>query len=98
MNEKTRKLLSQLISDNGSDLHIAANNPPMIRIHGKLVPMDGQPVLSSEDAFAIISQILQTEEVRELERTGELDAAIELEGGYRIRINAYRQQNTYAIA
>ncbi|MDR1290058.1 MAG: PilT/PilU family type 4a pilus ATPase [Planctomycetaceae bacterium] len=98
MNEKTRKLLSQLISDNGSDLHIAANNPPMIRIHGKLVPMDGQPVLSSDDAFAIISQILQTEELRELERTGELDAAIEIEGGYRIRINAYRQQNTYAIA
>ncbi|MDR1485232.1 MAG: PilT/PilU family type 4a pilus ATPase [Planctomycetaceae bacterium] len=98
MNERTRELLNRLVSDDGSDLHLAADNPPMIRIHGKLAPMDGQCVLSSDDTFAIISQIAQTEEIQELEKTGELDAAIEIDGGYRIRINAYRQQNTYAAA
>ncbi|MDR2761513.1 MAG: PilT/PilU family type 4a pilus ATPase [Planctomycetaceae bacterium] len=98
MNKRTIDLLNRLVSDNGSDLHLAANNPPMIRIHGKLIPMAGEVVLSGDDTFEIISQILQTDEVQELEKTGELDAAIEIDGGYRIRINAYRQQDTYAAA
>ncbi|MDR2642073.1 MAG: PilT/PilU family type 4a pilus ATPase [Planctomycetaceae bacterium] len=98
MNEKTQELLKRLVAENGSDLHLAANNPPMIRIHGKLVPMEGQFVLSGDDTWAIISQIVQADEIQELEKTGELDAAIELDGGYRIRINAYRQQDTYAAA
>jgi twitching motility protein PilT len=98
MNKRTIDLLNRLVSDNGSDLHLAANNPPMIRIHGKLMPMEGEVVLSGDDTFDIISQILQADELQELEKTGELDAAIELDGGYRIRINAYRQQDTYATA
>ncbi|MDR2346019.1 MAG: PilT/PilU family type 4a pilus ATPase [Planctomycetaceae bacterium] len=98
MKDRTINLLNRLIADNGSDLHLAADNPPMIRIHGKLIPMEGERVLSGEDTFAVISQIVQTDEIQELERTGELDAAIEVDGGYRIRINAYRQQDTYAAA
>ncbi|MDR0391191.1 MAG: PilT/PilU family type 4a pilus ATPase [Planctomycetaceae bacterium] len=98
MNERVSGLINRLILENGSDLHLAADNPPMIRIHGKLVPMDGQPILSSDDTLEIIAQIIQENEIHELEKTGELDAAIEVEGGYRIRINAYRQQNTYAAA
>ncbi|MDR2171997.1 MAG: PilT/PilU family type 4a pilus ATPase [Planctomycetaceae bacterium] len=98
MDKRTRELLNRLILDDGSDLHLASENPPMIRIHGKLAPMSGESVLSAGDTFSIISQIVQVDEIKELEATGELDAAIELEGGYRIRINAYRQQDTYAAA
>ncbi|MDR1923927.1 MAG: PilT/PilU family type 4a pilus ATPase [Planctomycetaceae bacterium] len=98
MNEDTQALLRYLISEGGSDLHLAADNPPMIRIHGKLVPLADQPVLSASDTQLIISQLVLESEMHELQRSGELDAAIELEGGYRIRINAYRQQGSYAAA
>ncbi|MDR1959662.1 MAG: PilT/PilU family type 4a pilus ATPase [Planctomycetaceae bacterium] len=98
MNNTVRELLFQLIDANGSDLHLAANNPPMIRIHGNLVPMKDQPVLTDTDTLSYISQLLREPALQELQKIGELDAAIELEGGHRLRINAYRQQGTYAAA
>lgn len=98
MNHLTRELLHQLIRQNGSDLHLAADNPPMIRIHGKLVPMDGYEILSAGDTEAIISQMVASPALTELHKTGELDTALQLEGGHRLRINAYRQQGTYAAA
>jgi twitching motility protein PilT len=98
MDNKSHELLQRLISDNGSDLHLASENPPMIRIHGKLIPMQNYPVLMEEDTFQIISQLVNETDLQELQKTGELDAAFELEGGHRIRINVYRQQGTYAAA
>ncbi|MDR0335818.1 MAG: PilT/PilU family type 4a pilus ATPase [Planctomycetaceae bacterium] len=98
MNNESHELLQQLIAKNGSDLHLAAENPPMIRIHGKLIPLNNDPVLTDEKTFSIISQLVDQSALQELQKTGELDAAFELEGGHRIRINAYRQQGTYAAA
>jgi twitching motility protein PilT len=94
----TNKLLKQLIKLNGSDLHLAAENPPMIRLHGKLIAMDSQPVLTGEQVRDLIRQIIDDCEYNELTETGELDTAISLEGGFRLRINAYRQQDSFAAA
>jgi twitching motility protein PilT len=98
MSSEARKLLQRLITENGSDLHLAADNPPMIRIHGKLIPLKDYPVLTADKTFSVISQLVSQPSLEELQKNGELDAAFELEGGYRIRINAYRQQGTYAAA
>lgn len=98
MSSEARKLLQRLITENGSDLHLAADNPPMIRIHGKLIPLKDYPVLTADKTFSVISQLVSQPALEELQKNGELDAAFELEGGYRIRINAYRQQGTYAAA
>lgn len=98
MNNETRELLHQLIALNGSDLHLAADNPPIIRIHGTLVPIEGYGVLTGAQTESIISQMVSSAAMTELHKTGELDAAIEIESGHRLRINAYRQQGTYAAA
>ncbi|MDR2116804.1 MAG: PilT/PilU family type 4a pilus ATPase [Planctomycetaceae bacterium] len=98
MSGEAYKLLQQLVTENGSDLHLAADNPPMIRIHGKLIPLKNHSVLTADETFSVISQLVNQPALAELQKTGELDAAFELEGGYRIRINAYRQQGTYAAA
>ena len=98
MNEQSDELLRELVRLNGSDLHLAAGSPPLIRIHGSLVPVSGAETLGSDGVANLIRDILGVEGFEELERTWEHDSAISLEGGYRLRINAYRQQGTYAAA
>ncbi len=98
MSLNAHSLLREMIKSDASDLHLAADNPPMIRIHGQLLPMDSIPVLTAEEVEALIRQLVDDSEYDELTKTSELDSAISLDGGYRLRINAYRQQNTLAAA
>lgn len=91
-------LLKEMVSQGGSDLHIAAGNPPALRVHGKLAPMKNHPVLRPADTEKIIRELVSKNEFQALKDTGELDSAISLEGGYRLRINAYRQDDSLAAA
>ncbi len=96
--ENARNLLNRLVELKGSDLHLAADNPPMFRVHGKLFPLENAVNLTGEQTLGFLSELLGEQPLHSLRETGELDAAIDFEGGYRIRINAYRQQGTYAVA
>ncbi|MDO4549998.1 MAG: PilT/PilU family type 4a pilus ATPase [Planctomycetia bacterium] len=98
MKLKTDELLHHLIEQNGSDLHLVAENPPMIRVHGILLPLQEHDILTSEETEFHISQMVSESAMQELRSTGELDAALQLEGGHRLRINAYRQQESFAAA
>ena len=91
-------LLGELIERGGSDLHLAAENAPSIRIHGRLTSLKDRPALSATEVEDLIEQLVGHADFEELTRTNELDRAISLEGGYRLRINAYRQQDSYAAA
>lgn len=98
MSLKTHDLLREMIRQDASDLHLAAGNAPRLRLHGLLVPMASVPVLGPEAVADLIEQVVTAEEFSALRATGELDTAISLEGGYRVRINAYRQQDSLAAA
>jgi twitching motility protein PilT len=41
-------LLKLTVEKNASDLHITAGSPPVLRIDGKLVPVDYPPLTPSE--------------------------------------------------
>jgi len=92
------ELLRKLVSLDGSDLHLAADAPPAVRIHGRLDPLPGYGPQTAEDINNMIRQMVGEQDYLVLSKTGELDRAITLEGGYRLRINAYRQQGTNAVA
>ena len=98
MNEETNALLHELVRLNASDLHLAAGNPPVVRIHGNLRPLPNRGPLDEETVDALILQMVGKDAFQALSDTGELDRAISLEGGFRLRINAYRQHDTNAAA
>lgn len=98
MNDQAKELLQELVRKNGSDLHIAAGSYPLIRIHGTLQRASDADVLDEAKAADLIRSMIGDRGFEELERTWEHDSAISLEGGYRLRINAYRQQDTFAAA
>ena len=84
------QLLMTTIDKKASDLHLTVGNPPMLRIHGSIQPMDGKAVpLTQEDLHASLNDILAEEQRKRLERDKELDFALELRNVGRFRANVF---------
>ncbi len=92
-----KPLLEKIIKPGVSDLHLKANEPPMIRMLGKLHPI-GTNNLRVEDVDAIVASLINDEQKTRLKEDGDVDIAMDIEGQGRLRINIYRQRNTYAIS
>ena len=88
-------LMSQLVADGGSDLHISAGLPPYGRFNGQLRPID-ETVLEEESCNRLIFSMLNNAQRKQLEQTWELDCSYGLKGVARFRVNVYRQRGTYA--
>jgi len=85
------ELVQQLVERNGSDLHISAGAPPMIRINGKLVSTE-QEVLDNETTKKIVYSILDNDQILRFERDYELDMSFGISGLGRFRTNVFYQR------
>jgi len=84
------QLLLATIDKKASDLHLTVGNPPMLRIHGSIQPLDGKAApLTQEDLHASLYDILTEEQRKRLERDKELDFALELKNVGRFRANTF---------
>lgn len=83
------ELLTHLVSQEGSDLHLRVGEPPVFRVHGKLTRTPNPTIASTED---IIYPILNEERKKRFEKTMELDLSYEIEGVARFRVNCFRQR------
>ena len=74
--------------NNGSDLHITSNSPPIIRIHGDMMPMK-LPPLSADDIKNLIYSIMTEQQRADYERDFEIDFSISFSNNMRFRVNAF---------
>ncbi len=65
-------LLRMLIDREGSDLHLAVDNPPCGRVHGSIQHFGNVP-LSSEDTERLMKSIASVDNQRELQEVGGTD-------------------------
>jgi twitching motility protein PilT len=91
-------LMRCFVEREGSDLHVAVGAPPHIRVHGCLFPLKEFAVCSRDTLHELATHLVGQDALRELERTRELDRALTLASGHRLRINAYYQQDDIALA
>ncbi|MEX0651689.1 MAG: type IV pili twitching motility protein PilT, partial [Actinomycetota bacterium] len=52
------ELLGALLEHEGSDLHLTAGAPPVVRVHGELERLEGYPALSPRALQGMIYAIL----------------------------------------
>jgi twitching motility protein PilT len=90
-------LMEEVVERGGSDLHISAGLPPYIRINGKLMPTDRDP-LSPEQCQRLIFTMLNNTQRKNLEQNWELDCSYGVRGLARFRVNVYKDRGTYAAA
>jgi len=88
-------LMEELVQGGGSDLHLAAGQPPYGRFNGQLRPMRDEP-MAEELCNRLIMSMLSNAQRKQLEQTWELDCAYGLRGVSRFRVNVYRQRGSYA--
>ncbi|WP_138495659.1 type IV pilus twitching motility protein PilT [Paenibacillus pinistramenti] len=91
------QLLQTAISSGASDLHISTGSPPVLRVDGKLLALDGAPV-NSEEAAAMADKLLSQEGKAKFSSAGEYDFSYPMSGGGRFRVNVYRQRGEISIA
>lgn len=89
-------LMTDLVKAGGSDLHLAAHQPPYGRFNGQLRPMSEDVVLSEDQCTKLIFSLLNNSQRKQLEQNWELDCSYGLRGVARFRVNVYRQRGTYA--
>jgi twitching motility protein PilT len=81
--------LQLVVSQNGSDLHMVAGNPPRIRLYGELFPVKYRE-LGTEEAADLIQETMTDAVRRAFEQRHSLDYAYEVSGLARFRVNAFR--------
>jgi twitching motility protein PilT len=73
-----------------SDLHLAVGVPPMLRMHGELVPIKFRELRDSElDGY--INEILTPNQTEQFIRGGDLDFSYVSGEGGRFRVNVFRK-------
>jgi twitching motility protein PilT len=91
--------LRYVVEREGSDLHVKVPAPPMVRIHGELMPMAGTEPLGPEDTEAALEAVLHDATLlKEFADVGEADFSYEIPGLARFRVNAFRQRGNVSIA
>jgi twitching motility protein PilT len=80
-------LFRYLKQKGGSDLHLLATRPPRVRIHGKLMDVEGWGPLSDEQLRELLREIATAKQWKEYEACGDLDFAWALPGEARFRVN-----------
>ena len=92
------ELLTILLESEGSDLHLTAGAPPVIRIHGELVRVEGYPMLTPRALQGMVYAILPQKLREKFEQELELDMSYALPGKARFRVNVYFQRDSIGAA
>jgi twitching motility protein PilT len=87
-------LLKAVLEQRGSDLHLTAGSPPVIRVHGELRPVDGIDALSGSQIREMIYAILTQKQRERFENDLELDCSYTLPGKSRFRMNVFLQRDS----
>ncbi len=88
-----RELLNEVLTKKGSDLHISAGAPPMIRVDGELVPAECAQgySLNGDDALKLCEETCSQNVITELMEKREADYSFDFEGRSRFRANLFYQ-------
>src|SRR2546421_4568898 len=92
------EVLLEVLDRRASDLHLTAGTPPMLRVRGRLAPMEGYPALTPTDTREIVYSILSNSQRQKLETNWQLDFAYSIPGHARFRVNAYFQRASIGAA
>jgi len=90
-------LLAHAVKQDASDLHLTRNMPPILRIDGRLIAMEQQP-LSREEVERLVLEALSPEQKARFKEEWELDLSVEFPNAGRFRVNVHRQSGTIEAA
>jgi len=89
------ELLKFMAKKEASDLHLKPMRPPLLRIKGKLIPLNTEP-LQPKDLESMLQEILNPAQRQKLEQNQSVDLGYGLHGVARFRANVFVQRGSLA--
>jgi len=81
-------LLRESVGKGASDLHLSAGEPPRLRVHGDLVPME-HPAQGPEAVTELVHSIMNEGQRAQFQAEHQVDFACEIPGIGRFRVNVF---------
>ena len=89
-------LLTTLVQKGGSDLHLRVGEPPVIRLHGEMMRIEGKRPIEDDLLRAMLFSIMPDRNRTEFGETNDSDYAYEIDGVARFRCNAMMERKGIA--
>ncbi|MCR9000129.1 type IV pilus twitching motility protein PilT [Rahnella perminowiae] len=91
-------LVGRSVKQNASDLHLCTGYPPVLRIDGELCRCEDLPVVDASQMLGLTREWLDATEQYALQQAGQVDKALSLGDGIRVRINIFQQLHGLSAA
>ncbi len=88
-----KNILQYALINKCSDVIIAAQNPPRVRINGDLMVIPKAPVFDDAKTSEMIESLMTEQQKQVFFKELEIDFAIEIEDGIRFRVNVFKAIN-----
>jgi len=85
-------LLTQLVHRGASDLHLRCGEPPLMRVDGEMLRVEGYPQLDNGAMELMLRSIMSGRNRQEYADKNDVDFAYEIDGVARFRCNALRER------
>lgn len=92
-----QELLTKMIEVDASDLHLTVGTPPVLRVNGELIRVEGENLVPSE-LKQLCYSILTEAQKKKFEENWELDLSFGVKGLSRFRANIFMQRGVVAGA
>jgi len=90
--KELQALISIVIEEQASDLHLGTGTHPVLRVNSMLIPLTRKPILTEEDTEGFAAALMRESFFERLKTREEVDFSYENEQGFRFRGNAYYQK------
>ena len=91
-------LITTVLRENASDLHLSVGRYPTMRVEGALIPLTKKPILTPDTAQGLIFSMLSEESQNEFIKNKELDFSFDHKGRARFRVNIFFQRGFMGCA
>ncbi len=94
---KLNEILKAAYDADASDVHLVSGQPPVIRVHQVMTPMDLPPIAPAS-ARQMFESMCQKETIELFDRQKDADFSYEVPGLARYRVNAHMQRASVGLA
>ena len=92
------EVLTRMVAERASDVHLTAGRAPSIRVRGRVIPLDDYPRLTPQDTRDVVYSVLNSDQRKRFENELQLDFAYMIPGVARFRVNVFFQRGSISAA
>jgi twitching motility protein PilT len=96
MSYEMNDLLSLVVEEGASDLHIQAGQSPTLRLHGEMIPVEG-PILEGDDTEALVMAITSEDRLQEVKSKGGCDFGFSFMNRARFRVSVVKARGKFGM-